>query len=135
MTAVGVSSGIFRDIFSTEPMRRIFADENRVLLLDPKNGEAYNNLAWDLATCPKVNFRDGKKAVQYATQACELSEWKNPAFIDTLAAACAEAGDFVDAVKWENKYLEAPNQSASDVADAKKRLVLYQAHQPYHADK
>jgi 3-carboxy-cis,cis-muconate cycloisomerase len=30
MTAVGVSSGIFRDIFSTEPMRRIFADENRV---------------------------------------------------------------------------------------------------------
>jgi 3-carboxy-cis,cis-muconate cycloisomerase len=30
MAAVGVSSGIFRDIFSTEPMRRIFADENRV---------------------------------------------------------------------------------------------------------
>jgi len=30
MSAVGVSSGIFRDIFSTEPMRRIFADENRV---------------------------------------------------------------------------------------------------------
>ena len=30
MTAVGVSSGYFRDIFSTEPMRRIFADENRI---------------------------------------------------------------------------------------------------------
>src|SRR5258708_24399388 len=30
MTAVGVSSGIFRDVFSTEPMRRIFADENRI---------------------------------------------------------------------------------------------------------
>jgi 3-carboxy-cis,cis-muconate cycloisomerase len=30
MSAVGVSSGIFRDIFSTEPMRRIFADENRI---------------------------------------------------------------------------------------------------------
>jgi 3-carboxy-cis,cis-muconate cycloisomerase len=30
MTAVGVSSGIFRDIFTTEPMRRIFADENRI---------------------------------------------------------------------------------------------------------
>ena len=30
MTAVGVSSGIFRDIFSTAPMRCIFADENRV---------------------------------------------------------------------------------------------------------
>ncbi len=30
MSAVGVSSGIFRDIFSTEPMRRIFADQNRI---------------------------------------------------------------------------------------------------------
>src|SRR5215469_16293871 len=30
MTAIGVSSGIFGDIFSTEPMRRIFADENRI---------------------------------------------------------------------------------------------------------
>src|SRR5215470_11874821 len=30
MTAVGVSSGIFCDIFSAEPMRRIFADENRI---------------------------------------------------------------------------------------------------------
>ena len=30
MTAVGVSSGIFRDIFSTAPMRCIFVDENRV---------------------------------------------------------------------------------------------------------
>jgi 3-carboxy-cis,cis-muconate cycloisomerase len=30
MSGVGLSSGIFRDIFSSEPMRRIFADENRV---------------------------------------------------------------------------------------------------------
>src|SRR5215470_7754972 len=30
MTAIGMSSGIFGDIFSTEPMHRIFADENRV---------------------------------------------------------------------------------------------------------
>src|SRR5215471_1173204 len=30
MTAVGVSSGILRDIFSTAPMHRIFADENRI---------------------------------------------------------------------------------------------------------
>jgi 3-carboxy-cis,cis-muconate cycloisomerase len=30
MSAVGVSSGIFRDMFSTAPMRRVFADENRV---------------------------------------------------------------------------------------------------------
>ena len=39
MTAIGVSSGIFRDIFSTEPMRRIFADENRIQkYLDYRSG-------------------------------------------------------------------------------------------------
>ncbi len=30
MSGVGVNSGMFRDIFSTEPMRRVFADENRI---------------------------------------------------------------------------------------------------------
>jgi 3-carboxy-cis,cis-muconate cycloisomerase len=30
MTAVGLSAGIFCDIFSTAPMRRIFGDENRI---------------------------------------------------------------------------------------------------------
>jgi len=52
----------------------------------------------------------------------------------TLAAACAEAGDFDNAVKWETKYLESnPSHDAS--TDPRHRLALYQQKQPYHEAK
>jgi tetratricopeptide (TPR) repeat protein len=114
---------------------RAIADYDQAIQLEPKYAKAYDALAWLLATCPQAAFRDGKKAVENATKACDLSQWKNPYLVDTLAAACAEAGDFDNAVRWENKYLETPNLNASDAADAKSRLALYQTQQPYHADK
>ena len=41
-----------------------------------------------------------------ATKACKLTGWKNPNYLATLAAAFAEAGNFDDAVKWEEKAIE-----------------------------
>ncbi len=110
------------------------ADFNSALKIDPNFSPAYNNLAVQLATCPIAALRDGKRAVEYATKACELSQWGNIRQISTLAAACAEAGDFNNAVKWENKILETPNLSPEESAGAKERLDLYQAHQPYHRE-
>jgi len=111
------------------------ADNKQTIQLVPKIPDGYNNLAWILATCPEASLRDGKKAVESATKACELSGWKNPNYIDTLAAACAEAGDFDNAVKWETQFLQTPNLSADDAADAKTHLALYQAHQPFHTTR
>ena len=91
-----------------------------------------NGLAWFLATCPQAELRDGKKAVEEATQACTLWQWKNPNSVDTLAAACAETGDFDNAVKWETQYLQSPNLPGQSMTNGKSRLALYQAHQPYH---
>jgi tetratricopeptide (TPR) repeat protein len=59
-------------------------DFSQTIRLDPKNATAYNNLAWLLATCPKDGVRDGKKAIEYATKACELSQWQNAANLGTL---------------------------------------------------
>src|SRR4051812_46398139 len=53
---------------------------------------AYDSLARLLATCPDEKARDGKRAVAYATTACERTDWKVPGHLDTLAAAFAEAG-------------------------------------------
>jgi len=101
--------------------------------------EAYSNLAWLLAVCPDAKVRNGKKAIEYAKKACELSEWETPSWFGALAAAYAEAGDFDNAVKWQTKYLDAnyPNSSPSNDTPekARQRLGLYEQKKPYHEDK
>ncbi len=104
-------------------------DYREALRLDPKASAAFNNLAWLEATCPEAHYRDGKKAVENATQACELSEWKDSARLDTLAAACAEAGDFENARQWQQKALDLAAEADKDSARA--RLALYEAGKPY----
>ena len=56
---------------------KALADFNETIRLDPRHASAYNSRAWLWATCPDGKCRDGKKAVESATKACELTEWKN----------------------------------------------------------
>ena len=107
------------------------ADLNQAIQINPKYEAAYNDLAWLLATSPQDGLRDGKKAVEYATQACQLSEWKSRATIDTLAAAYAETGDFENAIKLENKILSMPQLPPASAANAQSRLKLYELREPY----
>jgi hypothetical protein len=59
-----------------------------------------------------------------------LSAWKDPEAIDTLAAACAEAGDFDASVNWQTKAIELfPDEKKKE--DCRFRLKLYQGRKPY----
>jgi tetratricopeptide (TPR) repeat protein len=107
------------------------------------------------ATCPDASFRDGKSAMADAKKACEMSKWKYADYIDTLAAACAESGDFDSAIRYEqqaidlnrsgkDETLEITDYPGSDKLAARmaeiarkalpeylKRLELYKQHRPY----
>jgi tetratricopeptide (TPR) repeat protein len=98
--------------------------------LDPGYGEAYNNLAWLMAACPDANYRDGNRALESATRACELAQWNSSKYLNTLAAAHAECGDFYAAVKWQTRALELLKDERQQ-DDYRARLTLYQVRKPY----
>ena len=78
------------------------------------------------------DFRNGKRAVELALRACELSHWKNLNFYDTLAAAYARVGDFENVVKYQQKALESP-ELAKD-KQAQQRLNLCRELKPWPVD-
>jgi Tfp pilus assembly protein PilF len=90
----------------------------------------YNNRAMIWATAPDARLRDGRQAVAAATRACTLTDWKNAFYIDTCAAAHAEAADFDEAVKLQNRAITLAT-SEHTREDFRSRLRLYQAKQPY----
>jgi hypothetical protein len=52
-----------------------------------------NYIAWMIVDEPKVKHRDYDVAMSLAERACELTQWRDPAILDTLAKACFDAGD------------------------------------------
>ena len=69
------------------------------------------------------------RAVELALRACELSEYKKPHILSTLAAAYAEIGDFDTAIKWSSKAVEI---SPEDIQDQlKDELKSYKKGKPW----
>lgn len=91
--------------------REAIADFNRALEIDEDNDGVLNNLAWVLATSPDDEVRDGKRAVELATEANEIAGGKTPHILSTLAAAYAETGDFEKAKDWAKKAIEAQQEA------------------------
>ncbi|MEX2169876.1 MAG: tetratricopeptide repeat protein [Pirellulales bacterium] len=92
-----------------------------------------NNYAWTLATSPVDELRDGKRAIELATKACELTEYKAPHILSTLAASYAEAGDFDKALEWTQKAidLDKAEHEGQHEADLKNELASYEAKKPF----
>jgi Zn-dependent protease len=107
-------------------------DLNAALRLQPNSTAAQNNLAWLLATCPVDGLRNGEEAVKHARLACDATGWSNPSSVATFAAASAEVGDFVQAVKWQ-KYALGDRAYCAKYGEQKAidRLQLYEQGSPF----
>jgi hypothetical protein len=91
------------------------ADYDRIASITPASlpltrAFAHNSRAWLRATCPDASFRNGKQAVADAKSACHEASWSEPAYMDTLAAAHAEAGDFDSAVRFEQRAIKSVHE-------------------------
>ncbi len=102
-------------------------DYKTAVQLAPKTPSVYDSLAWLLATCSSEAARDGALALEMATTACELTDWKDANTIETLAAAYAETDDFESAIKWIRKAIELDRETKS----RSEMLKLFQSNKPY----
>lgn len=104
-------------------------DYEQALKLDPANSGVLNNLAWLLSTSPEDKLRNGKRAIELATKACEVTEFKQAHILSTLAAAYAETGDFETAKKWSSKAVELGEGSMKE--QLAKELKSYEERKPW----
>jgi tetratricopeptide (TPR) repeat protein len=106
------------------------SDFEKAVQLSPNNANALSGLAWLRATCPDASLRNGKEAIPMSMRACELTGWKEPAAISTLAAAYAETGDFDKAVKYQTQGMKMNSEYGRVDKETREDLALYQAGKP-----
>mgnify|MGYP001223815361 CR=1 FL=1 len=95
--------------------------------IDPagcKQGMLLNELAWVLLTDSRVKKRNFPLAVKLAKAALDLSDGKNPAFLDTYARALADSGKIDEAIAQQKKAVEA-------ASDKEMKAELEQTLQAY----
>jgi tetratricopeptide (TPR) repeat protein len=89
-----------------------------------------NSIARPLATCIHAMLRDGATAVNFAEQAVAATNRNNAGYLDTLAAAYAEAGQFAKAVSTQEEAIALlPDGKMKE--EFKSRLKLYELNSPY----
>jgi tetratricopeptide (TPR) repeat protein len=125
-----------------------------------EQADVLNGRGWLRATCPETSIRNGQLAIADAKKACELDGWLSESYIDTLAAAYAEAGDFASAIRYQEQVIAMrralPQEASKTFAKLKsnkelhkrltdnladevnkslvrfsRRLELYKQHRPY----
>ena len=102
------------------------------LRLHPGWPHVANRLAWILATDPNPEIRAGAEAVELAEHFCRPPQNSNPVFLDTLAAAYAEAGRFPQALEAAQRAAAlASSTGRHELADQiQQRIPAYRERRP-----
>jgi len=94
---------------------------------------AINSLAWFLAAYKNSDFYNPGEAVNLAERACEMTNYDDPGFLDTLAVAYAAADNFTEAVATAEKALQLAQTRGQNepVGQIRDRLELYKNSKTY----
>ena len=103
----------------------------KALSMRPDDNNIQNKLAWILATVEDEKLRDPAEAVRLANRACELTQYAQPYYLDTLAVAYAANGDFPRAIETAEKALRLAVDSETLSREIRERLELYEENRPY----
>jgi tetratricopeptide (TPR) repeat protein len=103
--------------------------DNQSSLRIKPNHAALAGLASILATCPDAGWRDGKDALEFATEACRITSSKEPLSLLALAESYAELGDFEQAIAHAEHSLNLADDEAK--AYHRRRLEQFKAGMPY----
>jgi tetratricopeptide (TPR) repeat protein len=132
---VGVYDALGLVLQETGDVGEAISVYHRGLGIAPENPRLANNLAWILATTPEATLRNGVEAVRLATQASERANHRNPNFLDSLAAAQAELGQFDEALETIERAIElAQARGFTELASRmQERRQLYASGKPYRS--
>ena len=124
-----------RQLVSAGQAGDAIAQYRECLKLQPDRVDVLNGLAWLLATAADPAARSGTEAVALAQHARDLTMSQEPAVLDTLAAALAEAGQFERALDVAHAALNRARQLGADalIGEIGQRIELYADRTPYHA--
>jgi eukaryotic-like serine/threonine-protein kinase len=89
-----------------------------------------NAAAWILATSGDPTLRDGQRALILAEKAVAMTNGKKATYLDTLAVAQAETGQFAEAMQTEREVIRLlEDKRLREGAEA--RLKLFASNTPY----
>jgi tetratricopeptide (TPR) repeat protein len=107
-------------------------DYRRAIEIDDHFARAYLSWAWMMATCPREEFRNAERALDYAQFANRsLGDKRHHRYLAVLAAAQANAGSFDEAIETQQQAIEAAPADEQEVLAG--MLAQYEQRQPYRS--
>ena len=104
-------------------------DIAEALGIDPDFAPAYALRSQSFSKSDDERFRNGERALEDATTACDLTKWENWEYLHPLAAAYAENGDFGSAIRLVNEAIKSA--PAEEREELEEELERYRQNKPY----
>jgi len=89
-----------------------YAWAEEIVEADWNNSNALNSRAWRIVDETSAEYQNLDFALKVADRACELTDYKDPMILDTLARCYWEMGDRYKAIAWQEKAVEYADESS-----------------------